>query len=145
MPVPDYADRRPVKTQIAAHVRAQIRSGAYGPGDRLPAVRDMASSYGVATETIRAALDELRREKIVESQSTRGTFVLRVPAEDESSPDAGALAETVAQLQQRLAELEQNAGLTEARVIELYGLTGNAYPEGGSNGTEEQQRRHGSG
>ena len=77
MPVPDYADPRPAYMQIADDLRGQIEAGKYGPGDRLPSNRLMSEQYGVAAETLRQALDVLRGEGLIATQSTRGTFVLR--------------------------------------------------------------------
>lgn len=79
MKVPDYSDATPVRRQIAEDLRDQIRAGTYAPGSRLPSNVALSERYGVATETIRAALEELRTEGIVATQSTRGTFVVSRP------------------------------------------------------------------
>jgi len=112
--VPDYADPRPVKAQITDDLRQQVASGAYAPGDRLPPLRDLAAGYGVAVETVRAALDELRREGVVQSRSTRGTYVLRTPSSGTPPSEYGIvmgriddLAEEVRRLRAEVAELRQ--------------------------------------
>jgi len=107
MPVPDYADDRPVYIQIADDLRARIRSGEYGPGDRLPSIADLSQRYHVARETIRQALDMLRDEKLVVAQSTRGVFVLKEPPTDDAAgeqSDIEVLGEQVAQLQDEVRE-----------------------------------------
>lgn len=100
MPVPDYADPTPAYKQIAGDLRSRIESGDYAPGDRLPSNRALSDQYGVAAETIRAALDELRGEVLVATQSTRGTYVIRKPAPPgEPSPE-------FTKIMQRLDEIE---------------------------------------
>ena len=81
MPVPDYADPRPAYIQIADDLRGQIEAGKYSPGDRLSSNRLLSEQYGVAAETLRQALDVLRGEGLIATQSTRGTFVLRKSGE----------------------------------------------------------------
>ena len=60
---------------IARTLAAAIRSGAHGPGDRLPAERDLARRFGGARGTIRAALDRLERQGLVVRRVGSGTFV----------------------------------------------------------------------
>lgn len=87
MPVPDLGDPRPPYLQIADDLRRQIKTGRYQPGDRLPSLPSMTATYGSATETVRRALGKLRDEGLVATQSTRGTFVLRKPAEPRPGTD----------------------------------------------------------
>lgn len=112
MPVPDYADSRPAYLQIAEDLRAQIEAGKYRPGDRLPSNRVMSEQYGVATETLRQALDVLRADKLVATQSTRGTFVLRTTEHSSSEYEAvmsriDEMAEDLRQLREEVAALRQ--------------------------------------
>ncbi len=114
MPVPDYSDSRPVYVQIADDLREHIRKGQYRPGDRLPSVRDLSETYGVVRETIQRVLRVLTEEGLVQSQSTRGTFVLKAPGEPEPSPEYLKLVAEIEQLAARL-------GALEARVDEVAG------------------------
>jgi DNA-binding GntR family transcriptional regulator len=100
VPVPDFGDPRAPYVQIADHLREQIAAGRYQPGDRLPSISALVAEYGSATETVRRALGVLRAQSLVETHSTRGTFVLRPPGEPE--PDAA-----VAKLSAELAELRE--------------------------------------
>lgn len=65
----------PASGQIARQLRTAIESGEYGPGDRLPSQPELASRYGVARETVKAALRLLRNEGLIVSQQGSGTFV----------------------------------------------------------------------
>lgn len=76
-------------------------------------MQDLSERYHVARETIRQALDVLRGEKLVAAQSTRGIFVLREAAEQQSSEYEAVtkrLDEVIAEmgaLRERLAEVEE--------------------------------------
>lgn len=85
--VPDFNDARPVFAQIADDLRQQIKQGDLAVGTRLPSQATLAGHYGVALNTLRTALRELVDEGIVSTQSTRGTFVLKVPGEPEPSSE----------------------------------------------------------
>jgi GntR family transcriptional regulator len=137
MPVPDYADPRPAYLQIAADLRGQIEAGKYGPGDRLPSNRLMSEQYGVAAETLRQALDVLRGEGLIATQSTRGTFVLRKSSE--RSSDGGTSAERLEKLESEVADLREGFSRLQAQVMNLYQSAGRQYPY--EDGVAEPGRR----
>lgn len=126
MPVPDYAEPRPAYMQITEDLRSQIQAGKYGPGDRLPSNRAMSEQYGVAAETLRQALDVLRGEGLIATQSTRGTFVLRTHGE--RSSDGGASAKRLEKLESEVAELREAFSRLQAQVMNLYQSTGQQFP-----------------
>lgn len=108
-------------------------------GGRLPSNKAMSKTYGVAAETVRQALDVLRREGLISTQSTRGTFVIRQHGKT-AEQDAGALQGQVSQLRDevhqlagRIESLEPDgvrAALerVELNLIDLYGKLGFDYP-----------------
>jgi GntR family transcriptional repressor for pyruvate dehydrogenase complex len=61
--------------QVVAHVRALIDRRALGPGDRLPAERDLAIQIGVSRPTVRAGLRALAAMGVVQSRHGSGTFI----------------------------------------------------------------------
>ncbi|MCK7626875.1 GntR family transcriptional regulator [Streptomyces sp. RS10V-4] len=63
--------------KIANSLRAAIRAGHLGPGDRLPAETALAEQHGKSVPTVREALRLLRDEGLIEKQHGRGTFVRR--------------------------------------------------------------------
>ncbi|MGW6488153.1 GntR family transcriptional regulator [Streptomyces sp. NPDC055056] len=67
---------RPKYQRIADELKAQIESGSYGPGDRLPGESALAEQYGVAPLTARQALKILRTEGLVETKKGAGARVL---------------------------------------------------------------------
>ncbi|MDG9718673.1 GntR family transcriptional regulator [Streptomyces sp. DH24] len=68
-------DRRPKYQRIADSLREAIRSGEYGPGDRLPGENDLMATHGVARMTARQALSVLRDEGVAEARKGAGVFV----------------------------------------------------------------------
>ncbi|GLZ09686.1 hypothetical protein Acsp03_71520 [Actinomadura sp. NBRC 104412] len=111
--IPDLdADPRPVFEQIADDLRGRIKSGRLPVGRKLPPQTALAEDYGVAINTVRAALKVLAREGLVRTRSTRGTFVLREP--EEPAPTSAELfgmlqriIDRLDQVEVRLNELEQ--------------------------------------
>jgi DNA-binding GntR family transcriptional regulator len=65
----------PPSRQLAAILRGKIESGELQPGDRIPSIVALSSEYGIATVTVRKALDALKAEGLLETVSGYGTFV----------------------------------------------------------------------
>lgn len=61
--------------QLKRQIIAAITSGHLAPGERLPTVRGLASSLGVAPGTVARAYRELEHAGIVETHGRHGTFV----------------------------------------------------------------------
>jgi GntR family transcriptional regulator len=116
-------DPRPPYIQIAEDLRARIRGGDLGPGDKLPSGRQLADDYGVAAMTVQHALRMLRDDGLITTWQGRGVFVADPLPEDsagserdEASPYAKlfdrvkALDANVQRLGERLARLEAREG-----------------------------------
>jgi DNA-binding transcriptional regulator YhcF (GntR family) len=71
----DPDDPRPASHQIANVLRAAIRTRKLAPGERLPSQHDLADRYGVARETVKAALRILRDERLIVTRQGSGAFV----------------------------------------------------------------------
>lgn len=94
----DRGAELPLGAQLAGRIRAALREGRLGPGDRLPSVRELAEAAGVNVNTGRAVYARLESEGLVRSEHGRGTFVSGTPSGD----DAAARRE----LRRQIAELE---------------------------------------
>jgi len=105
----DPNDHRPPYQQVADDLRRRIEAGEeFGPGDRLPSIRHLASSYGIAPQTVQNALRELRQAGLIVSQQGRAFFV-RDPARPTALTDGDRLARLesqVRELRDRVAKLE---------------------------------------
>ncbi|MPY78836.1 MAG: FCD domain-containing protein [Actinophytocola sp.] len=71
---------------VAEHLRSLIHRGEFGPGDRLPAERELAEQLGVARMSLRDAIKTLQADGYVEVRrgARGGTFVteLQRPVEN---------------------------------------------------------------
>jgi GntR family transcriptional regulator len=61
--------------QIAAALRQRIRAGEWGAGERLPSIPALASTYGVAKQTVQRTIDQLRVEGLLITRPGSGTYV----------------------------------------------------------------------
>ena len=71
----NFKDGIPIYTQIIDEMTMRIASGAYKPGDKVPAVRELAMDAGVNPNTMQRALAELERRGLVYSERTSGRFI----------------------------------------------------------------------
>ena len=71
----DFTPDRPIYLQLQERLKQAIVSGRYNPGDKLPAVRDLAIEAAVNPNTVQRALTELEREGLVHAQRTSGRYV----------------------------------------------------------------------
>lgn len=81
---PTQGDDRPLYGQIAALLLDELRAGTIPPGERLPGERHLAAHYRVSRETVRQALEVLRRGGLV-ATDRRGSHVT-LPARPVGSP-----------------------------------------------------------
>ena len=65
----------PIYTQLVDQMKLGIVSGEWIPGQRIPAVRELAVDAGVNPNTMQRALQELGRQGLMFSQRTSGRFV----------------------------------------------------------------------
>lgn len=68
--------------QLASLFRQRIETGEWDIGTKIPTVKDLAGQCGVATMTIRQALDIIEREGLIERYRAKGTFVVERPRRD---------------------------------------------------------------
>jgi GntR family transcriptional regulator len=66
--------------QVADAIRQKIKSGELAPGDKLPSEKYLADEYQVGRDTIRDAMQHLRKEGLIDSRRGYRTTV-RKPAE----------------------------------------------------------------
>ncbi|WP_180289303.1 MULTISPECIES: GntR family transcriptional regulator [Streptomyces] len=95
--------------QVRAQISEQARSGALPVGYKLPTVRGLAESLGLAANTVAKAYRALEADGVVETRGRNGTFV--AAAGDAASREAAAAAQAYAERAHRL-------GLTEADALD---------------------------
>lgn len=67
--------------QIADHFRRLVAVGRLRPGDRLPAIRELAQKLDLDPGTVARAYQELEREGVITGRRGGGSFVSTVPIE----------------------------------------------------------------
>jgi GntR family transcriptional regulator len=116
----------PIYLQLKNQLRRAVVGGVLRPGDRLPAVRDLAAETVVNPNTVARVYRELELEGLLQTQRGVGTFVAPGagaggrPAERERLLDAAA--------QRFMAETAQ-LGLTPSEAVGF--LTKRVATEGG--------------
>ena len=75
----DPASPTPLYLQIAEQVRRLIALGALRPGDRLPAIRELAVRARVNRNTAARAVQALEAEGLVRTRVGQGTFIEEPP------------------------------------------------------------------
>ncbi|MFC8948876.1 GntR family transcriptional regulator [Streptomyces rochei] len=73
---PDHspADASPLYRRVAARLRGELHDGTFPPGGRLPGERRLAEHFEVSRETVRQALEVLRRDGLL-ATDRRGSHV----------------------------------------------------------------------
>ena len=76
----DYRDPRPIYAQIIDGFREQIATGILQPGDKLPSVRELASTLTINPNTIQRAYRQLEMEGWIVTMQGKGCFVCKMPS-----------------------------------------------------------------
>jgi DNA-binding transcriptional regulator YhcF (GntR family) len=140
----DPNDPRPPYRQAADDLRKRIGKREFGPGERLPSIRDLATEYGVAPQTMQNALKELRKDELVVAQQGRAFFVrdpTRPAGANGTDSERLAAAEiALRELQERFTEIKEDNADLRALIMDLYGRTGHPYPQPASKGAAKREQ-----
>lgn len=68
--------RLPLSLKVKYTLKARLERGDWPVGTRIPTLLELVDEYGVSRATIRAALDELAREGLIERTRGKGTYVI---------------------------------------------------------------------
>ena len=81
--------RRLVYMGIADVLAARIEDGTYPPEARLPAELELAAEFGSSRESVRRAVEELRKRGLIATVRGKGSFVLPPEERPDGQPSAG--------------------------------------------------------
>jgi DNA-binding transcriptional regulator YhcF (GntR family) len=104
----DTGDATPPYEQIRGQIAGQVSAGELQPGDRLPTVRSLAETLGVATNTVAKAYRELEQRGVIETRGRNGSFVTGHARERAAREAAAAYVDRARTL-----------GLSDADALEL--------------------------
>lgn len=65
----------PLYQQIVSLMKQRFVSGVYGPGMKIPSIRELAMEYRVTPNTVQRALQLLEQEGLIFTERTNGKFV----------------------------------------------------------------------
>lgn len=107
-------DGAPPYEQVRAQISEQARSGALPVGYRLPTVRGLAETLGLAANTVAKAYRALEADGVIETRGRNGTVIAAAgsAAEREAASAAQVYAERVRRL--GLGEEEALAAVRDA-------------------------------
>lgn len=100
-------DSAPPFEQVRAQISEQARSGALPVGYRLPTVRGLAETLGLAANTVAKAYRALETDGVIETRGRNGTFV--AAAGTGAERELAAAAQTFAERARRLGANEASA------------------------------------
>lgn len=120
----------PLYLQLKEQIKRAIGGGVFRPGDRLPAVRELAVEAVLNPNTVARVYRELEAEGFIATQRGIGTFVAADPGPRLS--DAQRQRDLAAAADRFLAETAQ-LGLTPGEALSY--LAGRSGPPGSSGRT----------
>ena len=115
----NYKDPRPIYEQVRDALRQLILSGAIGPGEKLPSVRELAASLAINPNTIQRSYRELENLGLIYTVAGKGAFA--------ATDDAAALRrkeELLCQLQGIARELRTLGAAEEEVTLTITGVYG---------------------
>ena len=89
--------------QVYLVLRDRILSGASGFGAKLPTENELADLHGVSRVTVRRALGELARERLIERRRSSGTRVIYRPSPAPVTADISGVLANLADMGRRTA------------------------------------------
>ena len=67
----------PIYIQLLEYLKIYLISGVFKSGDRLPSVREFATTFKVNPNTMQKALSELESMKLIYTERTNGKYVTK--------------------------------------------------------------------
>ena len=124
----------PKSDVVTRTLRRQIVEGRFPPGERMPTWSQMQKQFGVTRPTLTRAMERLKSDGLIYSDSTRGTFVMPRPPHlhryavvfgiTPDQPDFNRFWATIAREAERL-----NAADPDRDLVNIFGVTGHADNE----------------
>lgn len=71
----DYQSRTPIYEQIIKQIEKYVALGILKPKEQIPSIREMAGNLGINPNTVKKAYSELENKGVIQTFSTKGTFI----------------------------------------------------------------------
>ena len=106
---------KPIYTQIAEQIAAQILKGDLHPGTALPPIRTVARDLEISVITVRKAWEELERQGFIYGVVGKGSFI-----SDQHAHSLDNKRESIARERlEKDLDFYRSLGLTEQEFIDL--------------------------
>ena len=103
----------PLYIELADKLRADIESGVYAPGDRMPSEPTLCRATGYSRSTVRKALQLLVEQGYITKSQGKGTFVSEITR---TSPEPSPLEPTFLSFTENVRTL---GGIPNTRTIDI--------------------------
>lgn len=107
-----FSNDRAIYTQIVEKIQQCIVSGKLNPGEKIPAVRELAAEAGVNPNTMQRALAHLEQIGFLYSTRTSGRYVTENTALIQSEKNNVAMAEM-----EKFFEKMKNLGFSKDEIV----------------------------
>lgn len=115
----DFGDRRPLYEQIKDKIKKLIITGVFREDEKIPSVRELASSLAINPNTIQKAYKDLENEGYIYSLKAKGSFVSR-RHDTANERDKSALIDTFCSVVRELKFLETDEEVLKDIIYRLY-------------------------
>ena len=114
-----FSEDSPTARGVGEAIKAQIKSGAYAPGARLPSTRALAAEWGISRSTVTTAFEQLAAEGYLETkQGARATVARELSNEPAPSKSRGpALRPSLSTYGRRVATFPSPAQADTGRML----------------------------
>ncbi len=70
-----FENNIPIYIQLLDYLKIYLISGVFKPGEKLPSVREFATTFKVNPNTMQKALSELENKNLIYTERTNGKYV----------------------------------------------------------------------
>ena len=109
----DYQSRTPIYEQIIKQVEKYVSLGILKPKEQIPSIREMASTLGINPNTVKKAYSELEKRGVIQTFSTKGTFI----SDNVEEIKKINIENKIDEIKNIISELEK-LGVTKDKIIE---------------------------
>lgn len=122
----NFQSNEPLTQQIVHQIETQLMSGELKSGDQLPTVRELAQELEVSFNTVARAYRLMDEANLISTQQGRGTFILELPAQEESLEIRKQALEKITQ---RYLEKATQLGFDLNEILAMFELQINMWQE----------------
>ena len=109
----DYQSRTPIYEQIINEIEKYVSLGILKPKEQILSIREMASNLGINPNTVKKAYSELENRGVIQTFSTKGTFI----SENVDIVKNNNMSSKIAEIKVIMTELEK-LGITKDEILD---------------------------